>query len=55
MWEKNHNQRNYYVEKKDLTKPNVQSVLAVGPRKIRKNNKRIAFIFNKTVGPGKKC
>ena len=34
-----------------MTKQNVQTVLAVGPRKIPKINKRRAF--NKAVGPGK--
>ena len=39
--------------KKNLTKQNVQTLLAVGPRRIPKINKRRAF--NKAVGPGKTC
>ena len=39
--------------RKNLTKQNVQTLLAVGPKKIPKINKRRAF--NKAVGPGKKC
>ena len=38
--------------KKNLSKQNVQTVLAIGPRKNPKNNKHRAF--NKVVGPGKK-
>ena len=41
------------VWEKNLTKQNVQTVLAIGPRKNSRNNKRRAF--NKAIGTGKKC
>ena len=53
MWEtKSYLKKLLHMLKKNLTKQNVQTVLAVGPRKIPEINKRRAF--NRAIGSGKK-